>query len=288
MNGAGNYDTGGVEQAFRRRLIPKVYWVGAGFLLAAALIFASGAYIGALVLNPARSGNGPASTPLPEHAPAEVRLRALELALAQRAQQWEAVEARLHEQARRPQSAPVAAAGQGERFLVALIYLQGVIASSRPWQRELQIVMNLATSGQIPRPLAETLASHAARGLPTEAELRERFMTLTPLLLERAPSEGDMLTRVSDFARSVLAGIGLASRPAPGGTEAALNSIGERLRRRDLSGALADIAALDEALQPLLAGWVAQARARLAVEQAIQETLLPALAGGRSPAASPR
>lgn len=270
------------------KLTPRNCWAGAGLLFGAALTFASGVYLGGLMLSPGRSAIAASSTPLPENAPAELRLRALELALVQRAQQWEAVEARLLEQARRLQVGPVATAGQGERFLVALIYLQGTIVSSRPWQRELQIVMNLAAPGQVPRTLAETLASHAARGLPTEAELRERFMALMPLMLERAPSEGDIFTRTSAFARSVLAGIGLASPPAPGETEATLASIAGRLRRRDLSGALADIAALDEALQPLLAGWVAQARARLAVEQAIQETLLPALAGGRSPVASPR
>jgi hypothetical protein len=44
---------------------------------------------------------------------------------------------------------------------------------------------------------------------------------------------------------------------------------------------VADAGALDDAVQPLLAGWMAQARARLAVEQAVQETLLRALGTAR-------
>lgn len=275
------------EQARPRRLASNAYWVGAGVMLGAAILFVAGAYFGGVVLHPGRSSVAVSQATSLDNPAAEARLRALEAALAERSLQWEAAQQRLGEQGRRPSAPPAAVAGQGERFLVALIYLQGAIASSRPWQRELQIVMNLAAPGQIPRPLAETLASHAARGLPTEAELRERFTALTPVMIERAPSEGDIFTRLLGFARSVLAGIGLASAPAPSAMEAALASIAERLRRRDLAGALVDIMALDESVQPLIAGWVAQARARLAVEQAIQESLLPALTGGRSIALAP-
>ena len=73
------------------------------------------------------------------------------------------------------------------------------------------------------------------------------------------------------------AGIGLAAPPAPTDQEQAIAGVAQQLRRGNLAAAVADASALDAALQPLLAGWLAQAGARLAVEQAVQETLLRAL-----------
>ncbi len=68
----------------------------------------------------------------------------------------------------------------GDRFLAAALLLQSGIASPRPWLREYQALAALAPEGALPRPLAEVLASHATRGLPTEAELRERFAAMAP------------------------------------------------------------------------------------------------------------
>ena len=141
----------------------------------------------------------------------------------------------------------------------------------------------LAPPGALPRPLHEVLASHAARGLPTEAELRERFQALAPQLLARAPNDAGLLARGAGTVRGAAAGLGLVAPAPPGEQEAAIAGILDQLRRGNLAAAAADAAALDEAVQPLLAGWLAQARARLAVEQAVQETLLRALAASPRP-----
>lgn len=171
-----------------------------------------------------------------------------------------------------------------ERFLVAALLLRASVASPRPWLREYQAMAALAPPGALPRPLAEVLASHAARGLPSEAELRDRFAALAPQLLARAPRLETLLDRASATAHGMLARIGLGA-PAPAGLlDDALAGILEQLRRGNIAGAVADAGALDGAVQPLLAGWLAQARARLAVEQAVQETLLRALGAAREPA----
>ncbi|MBU8543165.1 MULTISPECIES: hypothetical protein [Roseomonadaceae] len=146
-----------------------------------------------------------------------------------------------------------------DRFMMAALLLQSSVATPRPWLREYQAMVALAPPGALPRPLAEVLASHAARGLPAEAELRERFNALAPQLLARAPSETTLLNQATGTLRGWLSGIA------------------DHLRRGNLAGAVADAGALDPALQPLVAGWLAQARARMAVEQAVQETLLRAL-----------
>jgi hypothetical protein len=167
-----------------------------------------------------------------------------------------------------------------DRFLVGLLHLQSVAATARPWQRELQVVRDLAAPGQFIPALAETLAAHATRGVPTRLQLRERFAALQPDLLAHAPAEAGVTQRLLQGSRSAAAGLGLAAPPPPGRTEAALAGISDHLGRGDLAAALFDAATLDPALQPRIAEWSAQARARLAVEQAIQELLLQSLTAG--------
>jgi hypothetical protein len=162
----------------------------------------------------------------------------------------------------------------GDRFLAAALLLQASVATPRPWQREYRAMMDLAPAGAVARPAAEVLVSHAARGVPTEAELRERFVALMPQLVARAPRQGDTLDHTIAALRGGFAAVGLSSPPPPSDQAEAIAGIAQHLRRGNLAAAVGDATALDASLQPLLAGWLAQARARLAVEQAVQETLL--------------
>ncbi len=166
---------------------------------------------------------------------------------------------------------------ENSRFIAAALLLQAAVATPRPWTREYQAMVALAPAGALPRPLAEVLLSHAARGLPTEAELRERYAALMPQLIVRAPHEASLIERSMTAVRAAFAGIGLAAPPAPTDQEQAIAGVAQQLRRGNLAAAVADASALDASLQPLLAGWLVQAGARLAVEQAVQETLLRAL-----------
>ncbi|MBW6399230.1 hypothetical protein KPL78_15315 [Roseomonas sp. HJA6] len=166
---------------------------------------------------------------------------------------------------------------ENSRFIAAALLLQAAVATPRPWPREYQAMVTLAPPGALPRPLAEVLLSHAARGLPTEAELRERYAALMPQLIERAPRDASLVERSFTAMRNAFAGVGLAAPPAATDQEQAIAGVAQQLRRGNLSAAVVDAGALHPSLQPLLAGWLAQAGARLAVEQAVQETLLRAL-----------
>jgi hypothetical protein len=205
---------------------------------------------------------------------------ALEAALAKAAAATERAEALI----RRVEQAETLRGVQGDRFIAAALLLQAAIATPRPWMREYQALGSLAPPGALPAPLAEVLLSHAARGLPTNAELRERYAALMPQLLARAPRDEDVFGRTLAAMRSTAAGIGLAAPPPPSNQEQAIAGVAQQLRRGNLAAAVADASALDAALQPLLAGWLAQASARLAVEQAIHETLLRALLAPTPPA----
>jgi len=162
-------------------------------------------------------------------------------------------------------------------FLIAMLNLRDAMSTARPWPREWEAVQRWAAPDRIAPSLAEVLSSHASRGVPTERDLRERFERLLPSLAARAPRHGSLTDRAMATAHGLLASVGLTEPPDQSPTDAALYSVSVRLRGGDLPGAIADAFTLDPALQPLLAGWLAQAQARLAVEQAVRETILRAL-----------
>lgn len=197
----------------------------------------------------------------------------------------EAATARLQESVARTEAisrqALAAASGREERFVLAMLHLQAAVASSRPWSREYQAAVRVAPAGAVSAALDEVLLSHAARGLPTEADLRERFAALAPAILARTPTDAGLMDRAVTAFRSTFSAIGVARPPAPSSAETTVQRIQDHLRRGKLAAAVMDAAALDDALQPLIGGWLSQARARLAVEEAIRETLLRAIAGGR-------
>jgi hypothetical protein len=102
-----------------------------------------------------------------------------------------------------------------------------------------------------------------------------------PQLIARAPRGETALGSTVAAVRGGLASVGLTAPPPPTDQEQAIAGVAQQLRRGNLAAAVSDAASLDAGMQPLLSGWLAQARARLAVEQAVQETLLRLL----SPAA---
>jgi hypothetical protein len=237
---------------------------------AAALLLVMGV-AGAFALRGAKAGAAP--------DPLAARVARLEVALAEA--QQAAMRATVQTTSVVTQAGPAA---QADRFIAAALLLQSAVATPRPWLREYQVMVALAPAGALPAPLAEVLLSHAARGLPTEAELRERYAVLVPQLIARAPRQGDALGQTFSAIRGAASAVGLAAPPPPTDQEQAIAGVAQQLRRGNLAAAVADAAALAPVLQPLLSGWLTQARARLAVEQAVQETLLRALVAQVPPA----
>jgi hypothetical protein len=167
-----------------------------------------------------------------------------------------------------------------DRFVLSALNLQAVLLAGRPYQRELQAMRDLAPPGGLAPPLAETLISHAGRGLATPSDLREGFIALAPLLTARGVEYEGWWDWMAALGRRLLAWLGLAERLPPPPAEATVANVIQLLARGRLAAALADLETLDPALQPLVAGWRAQARARVAAEQAVQETILRALGRG--------
>ncbi len=186
----------------------------------------------------------------------------------------------LDERLRRAEDPPAGiAAASTERLTLALLHLETVVGTGRPWLREWQLILALDGAAVVPPVYLEVLGSHASRGLPSARELTERFEALAPAIAARAASDRELLDRGMALVRSTMAGIGLASPAEPGIVETALASIRDHLRRDELAAALAEVATLGEEQQVLLSGWLAQLRARVAVEQSLQEAILALLSG---------
>jgi hypothetical protein len=166
-----------------------------------------------------------------------------------------------------------------ERLALALLHLETVVGSGRPWTREWQLILALGGAELLPPLYLEVLGSHASRGLPSVRDLQERFEAIAPAILARAASETDILDRSLTRVRSTFAGIGLVAPVEPGAVDTALGSIRDQLRRGALPAALAEVSSLPDEQQALLAGWIAQLRARVAVEQSMQEAILGLLSG---------
>ncbi|MBR0649439.1 hypothetical protein GXW78_07175 [Roseomonas terrae] len=229
---------------------------GAAAALAASLV---------LVVPSEGLGQAPAAGAAARPAAAvDARLRRIEDGLG-------ALDERLR-RAEEPRSGPTA--GVRERLVSALLHLETVIGNGRPWPREWQLILSLDGAELLPPLYLEVLGSHAARGLPSLRDLQDRFEAVAPAIAARATSDEEFLERTVNVVRSAFAGIGLVAPAEPSAVDTVLASIRDHLRRGELPGALTEVATLAEDQQALLAGWIAQMRARVAVEQSLQEAIL--------------
>lgn len=169
------------------------------------------------------------------------------------------------------------AARTPDRFVLAAMHLQTIVASGRPFLREWHTLRGIAPEGAIPGPLADVLTSHAARGLPTPLELRESFAELMPRLIARSDEETGFSHWLQRLWQRLLFALSLGDVPPMSTTRLTLAHVEMQLTRGQLATALGELESLDPGLQPLLAGWLVKARARVAAEQAVQETILFAL-----------
>ncbi|MEN9499958.1 MAG: hypothetical protein RIS83_1777 [Pseudomonadota bacterium] len=162
-------------------------------------------------------------------------------------------------------------------FALATLRLQFAASSSRPWSREFDALQALAPAGAIPQPLIALLQVHAVRGVPNEAELRERFAELAPQLPQRLSGNASPFDRLVSKAQSVVANLGLMEASPEQRETVSITTIEAQLRRGNLRGALTDSESLDPGLRPYLASWLVDLQARVAVEQAINEILAIAI-----------
>jgi len=158
-------------------------------------------------------------------------------------------------------------------FLLTFADLRGALARPSPFAAELDAVEAMAASRPDLHAALETLGPAAASGIPTVAALRERFGQETaPAILRArtaAPSDdwGDwILTRLKRL---------VVIRRIDGTTDAsdpvalAVDRAEAFLRDGDLAGATAALDGLTPGPRAAAAGWLSDARKRLAAEAAL-------------------
>jgi len=161
-----------------------------------------------------------------------------------------------------------------EALLLALGQLREELESSRPFATQLGTVNALARSRPELRAALQPLDDAAQAGVPSLAVLRQRFTDeVTPAVLRQAaaPPSANWGDHIWSKLRSLVivrrVGEGAASSDDP--VQAALGRADAALTHGDLAGGVTAVESLPPAAASPAADWLAAARQRLALEQAV-------------------
>ena len=117
------------------------------------------------------------------------------------------------------------------------------------------------------------------RGVPSEAELRERFLELAPQLPRRLLGSNSSIDRLVQRAQTLGASIGITEGGAESRGTISITTIESQIRRGNLRAALSDTENLDPTIRPYLTAWLSDLQARVAVEEAVAELVAVAVEG---------
>jgi hypothetical protein len=149
----------------------------------------------------------------------------------------------------------------------AVALVRAAVASGQPFSAPLE---ELAARGAA---IPEGLSAAAASGVPTLAQLRDRFPDAAHAAIRASimASAGDgVFARSQAFLKAQVASRSLT--PQPGASpDAVLSRMEERLRQGDLQGVLAESAALPSEAAAAMAGWLDAAKLRLGAETGLAQ-----------------
>ncbi len=151
---------------------------------------------------------------------------------------------------------------------IALSNLQRAIEQGREFASELDAVKNLA-----PEKLnLNTLSSFRNQGIPTTEALSSQFPSVAAVVLkaDRTPEGNSVLNQFFSNARSVVR-IRRTGEVQGESTEAVVARMEVRVKKGDLSGALAEAEGLTGPALEAAMPWLKQVRGRLAVNQAMEK-----------------
>lgn len=169
------------------------------------------------------------------------------------------------------------AMGRRAALIVGLQLLRSAVERGAPFVAELTAARALGAEAAGLQPLEAA----ASAGLPTRAQLAQRFTALAPALMRAAPQApaagGGLIDRLAASAQGLVRvrPVGETAGDDAGATIARAEA---KLARGDLAGALADVEKLPAPVLAAAKDWVAEARARLAADNALQGLTSQALA----------
>lgn len=181
------------------------------------------------------------------------------------------------------------AAAGAQALVLAAGQLRGALAGSGPFPGELQAVKALGSKDAELNAAMDAIAPHAAKGIPTPAQLADRLEREASGIV-RAEQKGEGGTWIKDVTGtlSTLVTVRRQGGEVVGNTaDAVVARAQTALNRNDLKTAADEIATLQGPAAQAAAGWLADAKARLAADAAGQRltgrsiALLTAASGGK-------
>jgi hypothetical protein len=167
-------------------------------------------------------------------------------------------------------SARAQASGMGQRaaLVVGIGALRAAAERGAPFAQELRAAQALGLSADA----ARSLTAAAERGLPTRADIAQRFAAIAPSLAKAAPAaspSGGLLDRIATGAQNLVR-VRPIGEAAGDDVPTVVSRVEAMLVRGELAGALADFDRLPESVRAIGANWATEARARLAADEALR------------------
>lgn len=179
-----------------------------------------------------------------------------------------------------------------QALVLAAGQLRATLAAGQPFQQDLQSVRALGIGDAgVTQPL-DAVAPFAAKGIPTQAQITDRFRPLASDIV-RAAERGEGANWI-DSVTGKLSTLVTVRRQGGGVVGSSADAIVARaeaaLGENNLGKAVEELAALQGAGAGAAAAWLDDAKARLAADQAARAltqraiALLPAASGGKGAA----
>ncbi|CAK0744312.1 hypothetical protein CCP3SC1AL1_1290007 [Gammaproteobacteria bacterium] len=150
-----------------------------------------------------------------------------------------------------------------DRLALVLLQLRTAIQGHFPFEREVALARLVGQGKKDISEALDVLAPHATTGVATVAELRDSFgMILLPKL--QSLLEGEQTW--GEWARGWMATT-IASGLKPTPRQQQVISATDRLTEDDLSGAVEEISKMDGPAATMVARWLQEANARLAIDR---------------------
>ncbi|MEQ8252424.1 MAG: uroporphyrinogen-III synthase [Oceanibaculum nanhaiense] len=181
-----------------------------------------------------------------------------------------------------------AGAGEREALVLAAAQLAGPLQQGLSYEIELAALKRTAGADPLVAEIAVQLQPYAAQGVPTLEALRQRFPDVAGEAV-RAARVGESDSVVGQTLNRIAGLVSLRRVGQVEGdtAEARIARAEAALARGDLAAVLADLEGLPTDAATVVAGWRADAEARLAADKALARLRDHLLAGLTQPAAQP-
>ncbi|MBU2091911.1 MAG: uroporphyrinogen-III synthase [Alphaproteobacteria bacterium] len=218
------------------------------------------------------------------------RQRALETALADLPRTDPAEIGRLREEIgvlRDGVARAAALDGRREALMLAVAHIATPVQQGTGYETEMAALTRLAGEEPAMTEPLSVLRDHAATGVPTLAVLRTHFPEAAAAAV-RADRAGESQSVLGETLNRIAGLVSLRRTGQVEGetVEARTARAEEALDRNDLPAAITEMAALDGPAGEAIAGWLADARARLAVDTALTSLRSHAVAALSQPKAA--